>query len=283
MSSFDYHYHVSSKYDGSDVIDTLRSSSDSTKAEAIDWLIDNGFLHSDEQYNAAYVLALGDAIGISDEEYDAEDTDSMMSWQLGITPIPSGEEVQVDSTGDGEYDTSFTFYDWSLEQLREMAEKSPGWYSHGEEYLEYYDTTPDWPEPISYREWLIRRVQEAGKDYGTRRQGAGPNWPPHGKTNPYGKEFSPHPHVSQSDRRYGKDAEDDKPVGNPKRLGKGVDWRPHEDNFLPSQHDRMRAEYARGYSYERPLILKVAGIGLLTAFALGLLRMDSKEDTTSNE
>ena len=148
MSSFDYHYHVSSKYDGSDVIDTLRSSSDSTKAEAIDWLIDNGFLHSDEQYNAAYVLALGDAIGISDEEYDAED---------------------------------------------------------------------------------------------------------------------------------------DKPVGNPKRLGKGVDWRPHEDNFLPSQHDRMRAEYARGYSYERPLILKVAGIGLLTAFALGLLRMDSKEDTTSNE
>ena len=44
-----------------------------------------------------------------------------------------------------------------------------------------------------------------------------------------------------------------------------------------------RAEYARGYTYERPLFMKVAGIGLLTAFALGLLRMDSKGDTTSNE
>ena len=70
-ADFDYHYNISSKYQGSDVIDTLRSSSDSTKADAIDWLIDNGFLHSDEQYNAAYVLALGDAIGISDD-YESE-------------------------------------------------------------------------------------------------------------------------------------------------------------------------------------------------------------------
>ena len=70
-ADFDYHYNMSSKYQGSDVIDTLRNSSDSTKADAIDWLIDNGFLHSDEQYNAAYVLALGDAIGISDD-YESE-------------------------------------------------------------------------------------------------------------------------------------------------------------------------------------------------------------------
>ena len=71
-ADFDYHYNMSSKYAGSDVLDALRGSGDSTKAQAIDWLIDNGFLHSDEQYNAAYVLALGDAIGISDDDWDAE-------------------------------------------------------------------------------------------------------------------------------------------------------------------------------------------------------------------
>jgi len=70
-ADFEYHYNMSSKYAGSDVLDALRNSSDATKAEAIDWLIDNGFLHSDEQYNAAYVLALGDAIGISDD-YESE-------------------------------------------------------------------------------------------------------------------------------------------------------------------------------------------------------------------
>ena len=71
-ADYEYHYNMSSKYAGSDVLDTLRNSSDTTKAEAIDWLIDNGFLHSDEQYNAAYVLALGDAIGISDDDWDSE-------------------------------------------------------------------------------------------------------------------------------------------------------------------------------------------------------------------
>ena len=80
-ADYEYHYNMSSKYAGSDVLDTLRNSSDTTKAEAIDWLIDNGFLHSDEQYNAAYVLALGDAIGISDDDWDSE-TFEATDWNL---------------------------------------------------------------------------------------------------------------------------------------------------------------------------------------------------------
>ena len=74
-TTFDYHYSAGNKYAGSDVLDMLRSSSDETKAQAIDWLIDEGFLHSEELYNAAYVLALGDALGISvdEDEWEAED------------------------------------------------------------------------------------------------------------------------------------------------------------------------------------------------------------------
>jgi len=72
-ADFEYHYNFSEKYDGDEVLDALRKSNSSTKAEAIDWLIDKGFLHSDEQYNAAYVLALGDALGLRDEEMDAEE------------------------------------------------------------------------------------------------------------------------------------------------------------------------------------------------------------------
>ena len=124
MSNFDYHYSKGDKYPADDVINNLRDANDATKAEAVDWLIDKGFLHSDELYNAAYMLAMADAVGISyegkygddDDEWNSEDededTDSMMSWQLGLTPIPKAEEVQVDVFGDGEYDTSFIFYDW---------------------------------------------------------------------------------------------------------------------------------------------------------------------------
>ena len=59
------------------MLEALRNSSDKTKAQAIDWLIDEGFLHSEELYNAAYVLALGDALGISvdEDEWEAEDRD----------------------------------------------------------------------------------------------------------------------------------------------------------------------------------------------------------------
>ncbi len=76
-TTFNYHYNYSEKYAGSDVLEALRNSSDETKAQAIDWLIDEGFLHSEELYNAAYVLALGDALGISveEDEWEAEDRD----------------------------------------------------------------------------------------------------------------------------------------------------------------------------------------------------------------
>ncbi len=93
-ADFEYHYNFSEKYAGSDVLDALRSSDSSTKAEAIDWLIDKGFLHSDEQYNAAYVLALGDALGLRDEEMDAENipvwNDGIVEWETSGPMSPTG-------------------------------------------------------------------------------------------------------------------------------------------------------------------------------------------------
>ena len=69
MSDFDYYYYSVDKARGSEVLDALRQSDDKTKAEAIDYLIDRGYLHSEEIYNSAYVNALGDYLGLSD--YDA--------------------------------------------------------------------------------------------------------------------------------------------------------------------------------------------------------------------
>jgi len=73
--------------------------------------------------------------------------------------------------------------------------------------------------------------------------------------------------------KYGAAEDDEKSVGNPKRLGKEVDWIPHEDNYLPTQHDKMHAEYSRGYSYERPLFMKVIGVAAVAALGLGLMGM----------
>jgi len=79
MSDFDYYYYSVDKARGSEVLDALRQSDDKTKAEAIDYLIDRGYLHSEEIYNSAYVNALGDYLGISDydpddwDDYDSED------------------------------------------------------------------------------------------------------------------------------------------------------------------------------------------------------------------
>jgi hypothetical protein len=44
MSDFDYYYHTVDKARGSEVLDALRQSDDKTKAEAIDYLIDRGYL-----------------------------------------------------------------------------------------------------------------------------------------------------------------------------------------------------------------------------------------------
>ena len=73
MSDFNYYYTSGYKGRGSDILEALRQKDDQTKAEAIDFLIDRGYLHSEEMYNAAYVNAMGDYLGISDydpDEYD---------------------------------------------------------------------------------------------------------------------------------------------------------------------------------------------------------------------
>ena len=55
----------------------LRQSGAETKSEAIDFLIDRGYLHSDEVYDSAVANAMGDFVGISsynpeeDEEFEA--------------------------------------------------------------------------------------------------------------------------------------------------------------------------------------------------------------------
>ncbi|MBO66714.1 MAG: hypothetical protein CL398_00230 [Acidiferrobacteraceae bacterium] len=280
MSNFDYHYSKGDKYPADDVINNLRDANDATKAEAVDWLIDKGFLHSDELYNAAYMLAMADAVGISyDGKYSDEDDECQCvgvctcdSWNsededydpttfwriIGLTelsdPLPKPETLSVGPNKRPlRIAPHFPFYDWSLPQLRLRAEKlreiCPTCRIAEEEYLEYYDTTSDWPQPISWRDWMINALQEEDGAH----------------------QFSLH------------GAEDDKPVGNPKRLGRGVDWRPHEDNYLPSQHDRMRAEAYRGYSYERPMFMKVLGLGLVSAFAIALLKIDSDKTEDTNE
>ena len=73
MSDFDYYYAFYDKARGSEVLDALRQGNDQIKAEAIDYLIDRGYLHSEEIYNSAYVNALGDYLGISEYGDDEEE------------------------------------------------------------------------------------------------------------------------------------------------------------------------------------------------------------------
>ncbi len=75
-ADFDYYYTSYDKGRGMEILDRLRTMNPETKAEALDWLIDNGYLHSEEVYDSAYINAMGDALYITSEEdeddYDAE-------------------------------------------------------------------------------------------------------------------------------------------------------------------------------------------------------------------
>jgi len=75
-ADFDYYYSSYNKARGMEILDRLRTMNPETKAEALDWLIDNGFLHSEEVFNSAYINAMGDAIYITsdddEDDYDAE-------------------------------------------------------------------------------------------------------------------------------------------------------------------------------------------------------------------
>ena len=59
------------KHTASAILEAILDSDDQTKAEALDWLIDNYYIHADEQWNAAYILALADALDI---QHDFEKT-----------------------------------------------------------------------------------------------------------------------------------------------------------------------------------------------------------------
>tara|TARA_Y100000389_G_scaffold89753_1_gene86232 strand:+ start:19348 stop:21147 length:1800 start_codon:yes stop_codon:yes gene_type:complete len=73
-ADFDYYYTSYDKSRGMEILDRLRTMNAETKAKALDWLIDNGFLHSEEVFNSAYINALGDALYItSEDDYDAEE------------------------------------------------------------------------------------------------------------------------------------------------------------------------------------------------------------------
>ena len=75
-ADFDYYYTSYDKGRGMGILDRLRTMNPETKAEALDWLIDNGYLHSEEVYDSAYINAMGDALYITSDEditvYDAE-------------------------------------------------------------------------------------------------------------------------------------------------------------------------------------------------------------------
>jgi len=78
-ADFDYYYSSYDKARGMEILDRLRTMNPETKSQALDWLIDNGFLHSEEVFNSAYINAMGDALYITNEEedddYDAEADD----------------------------------------------------------------------------------------------------------------------------------------------------------------------------------------------------------------
>ncbi len=78
-ADFDYYYSSYDKSRGMEILDRLRRMNDETKAKALDWLIDNGFLHSEEVFNSAYINAMGDALYITNEEED-DDYDAEEEW-----------------------------------------------------------------------------------------------------------------------------------------------------------------------------------------------------------
>jgi len=75
-ADFDYYYSVYDKTRGMEILDRLRTMNPETKSKALDWLIDNGFLHSEEVFNSAYINAMGDALYITSEEDDYDDYDA---------------------------------------------------------------------------------------------------------------------------------------------------------------------------------------------------------------
>ena len=74
-ADFDYYYSSYDKARGMEILDRLRTMNPETKSQALDWLIDNGFLHSEEVFNSAYINAMGDALYITNEEEEEEDDD----------------------------------------------------------------------------------------------------------------------------------------------------------------------------------------------------------------
>ena len=75
-ADFNYYYNISDKSRGMEILDRLRTMNPETKSKALDWLIDNGFLHSEEVFNSAYINAMGDALYITSEEDDYDDYDA---------------------------------------------------------------------------------------------------------------------------------------------------------------------------------------------------------------
>ena len=75
-ADFDYYYSVYDKARGMEILDRLRTMNPETKSKALDWLIDNGFLHSEEVFNSAYINAMGDALYITSDEDDYDDYDA---------------------------------------------------------------------------------------------------------------------------------------------------------------------------------------------------------------
>ena len=92
MSDFNYYYAFYDKSRGEGILDSLRQGNDKIKAEAIDYLIDRGYLHSEEVYNSAYVNAMGDYLGIS-EYGDDEDEDEFEAPVARGTKHSSLDEV----------------------------------------------------------------------------------------------------------------------------------------------------------------------------------------------
>lgn len=100
-ADFDYYYISYNKARGMEILDRLRTMNSETKSQALDWLIDNGFLHSEEVFNSAYINAMGDALYITSEEddYDAESSDKegIANYSCDICDKPAKYNFQ-DST-----------------------------------------------------------------------------------------------------------------------------------------------------------------------------------------
>ena len=96
------------KHTASPILETLLRSDDQTKAEALDWLINNYYIHADEQWNAAYILALADALDI---QHDFEQTLSGAAESFSAESIEA-EEVMCNSCHWGGSDSELkTFTD----------------------------------------------------------------------------------------------------------------------------------------------------------------------------